>query len=77
MVCIFTNFWTWLGAVILIGFIFDGMVKVIEAARPHRKLRISQSGKSYVVEIENATEGDVDVALADVSLNGEEIYAND
>ena len=74
---IFSSFWTWAGTVILLVIVFDGVENVLGVLRRHRKVRVSQTGKTIVVEIENATTSDVDTALADVEQNRRENTADD
>ena len=74
---IFSSFWTWAGTVILLVIVFDGVENVLDVLRRHRKVRVSQTGKTIVVEIENATKSDVDTALADVEQNRRENTADD
>jgi len=74
---IFSSFWTWAGTVILLVIVFDGAESVLSVLRRHRKVRVSQTGKTIVVEIENATKSDVDTALADVEQNRRENTADD
>lgn len=74
---IFSSFWTWAGTVILLVIVFDGAESVLSVLRRHRKVRVSQTGKTIVVEIENATKSDVDMALADVEQNRRENTADD
>lgn len=61
MELIFTNFWTWLGTVILAATVLDGAAGVIKAARkPQRSVKRTVSKEGGVtVEITGATEWDV------------------
>lgn len=77
MAYILSNFWAWLGAMCLIICISNGIANVFAAARPVRKVRVSQFKGCVTVEIENATQADIDTALADISQNRKENNPDD
>lgn len=77
MAYILSNFWAWLGAMCLIICISNGIANVFAAARPVRKVRVSQVNGCVTVEIENATQVDIDTALADISQNRKENNPDD
>lgn len=60
---IFSSFWTWLGALILVAVVFDGISNIISAARPKRNVRIFRTDDTITFDIENAKQSDVDDAL--------------
>lgn len=69
---IFSNVWIWLGAVVLIAVIFDGIVKLIKAFLHRRTIKIyrfdGDNPKAKVVtEIENATAADVEQLAKETS----------
>lgn len=69
---ILSSFWTWLGAILLIAAVFDGIADVVKAIRPHRTVRVSQSETLVTVEIQDAAQSDVDLALASAAQNRKE-----
>lgn len=69
---ILSDFWAWLGAMCLIVCLSNGIANVFAAARPCRKVRISQKDDFTSVEIENATDSDVASALTDIQQNRRE-----
>lgn len=77
MAYILSNFWAWLGAMCLIVCISNGIANVCAAARSTRKVRVSQVNGCVIVEIENATQADIDTALADISQSMKEIKTDD
>ena len=62
---IFTNFWTWIGTVILVGVVCAGVADIIEAARkPSRAVDIYELPTGdRTVRIENATPEDIERAI--------------
>lgn len=70
---ILSSFWTWMGAVILVCLVAGALRDIVSAFGPRRKVKVSQRGDFITVEIENASEHDVRMALADVSRNAEVI----
>ena len=61
MSIIFANFWTWIGAVILVGALFDGVQETVRAAkRPERHIRMTTYGDgTCILEIDSADDRDV------------------
>ena len=62
---VFANFWTWLGALILIATLLGGVADIIKAAKkPERTIRVTSYGdKTSIVQIDNATPEDVRKAV--------------
>lgn len=62
---IFSSFWIWLGFIVATLCLFSGVVDIIKAFHPTRKVRITyyDDTHTHVVEIINATPKDVDKAL--------------
>ena len=62
---VFANFWTWLGALILVATLLSGVADIIKAAKkPERTVRVTTYGdKTSIVQIENATPEDVRKAV--------------
>lgn len=73
MECILHSFWTWLGTLILVYAVMDGVKIVVDILGSRRKVKVSQHGDYIIVEIENASEHDIRTALADVSRNADVI----
>ncbi len=74
---IFSSVWIWSGTVILISIAFDGIANVVKAIRPHRTVRVSQSETLVTVEIQDAAQSDVDLALASAAQNRKESDTHD
>lgn len=60
---ILSNFWVWLGAVILILAIGQAAVEVIKAVRPSRKISAYKIGDRWRMEIDGARRGDIAAAI--------------
>lgn len=60
---VLSNFWVWLGAVILILAIGQAAAEVIKAIHPPRKIEAYRIGERWHVQIEGARPGDVSEAL--------------
>lgn len=59
---VLSNFWVWLGAVILILAIGQAAVEVIKAVRPSRKISAYKIGDRWRMEIDGARRGDIAAA---------------
>lgn len=68
---IFANFWTWAGTVILLVMLLDGTVSVIKALRkPERTVRRTAfEDGTVIVEIDNATVGDIRRAVREIGAS--------
>lgn len=62
---VLSNFWVWLGAVILILAIGQAAVEVIKAVRPSRKISAYKIGDRWRMEIDGARRGDIAAAIRD------------
>ena len=60
---VLSNFWVWLGAVILILAIGQAAVEVIKAVRPSRKISAYKIGDRWRMEIDGARRGDIVAAI--------------
>lgn len=60
---VLSNFWVWLGAVILILAIGQAAVEVIKAVRPSRKISAYKIGDRWRMEIDGARRGDTAAAI--------------
>ena len=60
---VLSNFWVWLGAVILILAIGQAAVEVIKAVRPSRKISAYKIGDRWRMEIDGARRGDIAAAI--------------
>lgn len=60
---VLSNFWVWLGAVILILAIGQAAVEVIKAVRPSRKISAYKIGDRWRMEIDGARSGDIAAAI--------------
>ena len=60
---VLSNFWVWLGAVILIIAIGQAAVEVIKAVRPSRKISAYKIGDRWRMEIDGARRGDIVAAI--------------
>ena len=74
---IFANFWTWLGALILLATLLSGLAEVIKALRkpeyrpPERSVRVTTyEDETTIVQIENATAEDVERAVLTFCMPG-------
>lgn len=56
---VLSNFWVWLGAVILIFAIGQAAVEVIKAICPSRKINAYKIGDRWHMEIDGARRGDI------------------
>lgn len=56
---VLSNFWVWLGAVILILTIGQAAAEVIKAVRPPRKISTYKIGERWRMEIDGARRGDI------------------
>ena len=74
---IFANFWTWLGALILLATLLSGIVEVIKALqkpehKPERSVRVTTyEDETTIVQIENASAEDVERAVLTFCMPGE------
>lgn len=62
---IFSSFWTWAGAVILVAVVLGGVTDIIKAAKkPKRAVRMTTyRDKTCILEINGAEEDDVEQAM--------------
>lgn len=60
---VLSNFWVWLGAVILILAIGQATVEVIKAVHPSRKISAYKIGDRWRMEIDGARRGDIAAAI--------------
>lgn len=60
---VLSNFWVWLGAVILILSIGQAAVEVIKAVHPSRKISAYKIGDRWHMEIDGARRGDIAAAI--------------
>lgn len=62
---VFANFWTWLGALILLATLLGGVADIVKAMKkPERQVRVTTYGdKTSIVQIDNATPEDVRKAV--------------
>ena len=68
---VLSNFWIWLGAVILILAIGQAAVEVIKAVHPSRKISTYKIGDSWRIEVEGAGSGDVADAMRQINADDE------
>ena len=60
---VFSDFWIWLGLLILIATVGNYIVEAIRAARPRRKIEACGFEGRWQVKIDGANKTDVAVAL--------------
>lgn len=60
---VLSNFWVWLGAVILILAIGQAAVEIIKAVHPSRKISAYKIGDRWRMEIDGARRGDIAAAI--------------
>ncbi len=60
---VLSNFWVWLGAVILILAIGQEAVEIIKAVHPSRKISAYKIGDRWRMEIDGARRGDIAAAI--------------
>lgn len=60
---IFSNFWIWLGFVVLACCVLKYMVDLVNAIRAKRKVRVYKADDRWQVLVENASCEDVEAAL--------------
>ena len=70
---ILSSFWTWLGFIIATLCLCYGIVDIIKAIHPTRKVRITyyDDRHTHTVEIINAAPKDVDKALTEKATYGD------
>lgn len=68
---IYSNFWTWLGTVFLMATLLDGIINIIKALRkPERTVRRTTfEDGAVIVEIDNATVGDIRRAVKEIGAS--------
>jgi len=71
---IFSSVWIWLGCLVLLVVVIDGVVKLVKAVRGGRTIKIHHFEKTgtKVVEIAGADSADVSKAVALESVEKEE-----
>lgn len=71
---IFSNFWTWLGFVILVAEISGGVVELVKACKRNRKVTVVKDGEHIHTTIENATKDEAKNAVLSAAYtpNGKE-----
>lgn len=77
---IFANFWTWAGAVILLGTLFGGIQETIRAAKkPARHIRMTEYvDGTCIIEVDGADERDVRRAVeAELGVRGGRVEWSD
>lgn len=67
---VLSNFWVWLGGVILILAIGQAAVEVIKAVHPSRKISAYKIGDRWRMEIDGARRGDIIEALKAIENRG-------
>lgn len=60
---IFSSFWVWLGAVVLIAAAGEAVAGIIKAIHPARKITVYRTGDVVRVEVEGAGSGDIPAAV--------------
>lgn len=60
---VLSNFWVWLGAVILILAIGQAAVEIIKAVHPARKISTYKIGDRWHMEVDGARRGDIAAAI--------------
>lgn len=60
---IFSSFWRWLGFIILVLIIGDGVIGLVKACKRNRKVTVVRMGASIKTTIEDATEGEAKNAI--------------
>lgn len=68
---ILSNFWVWLGAVILILAIGQAAVEVIKVVHPSRKISAYKIGDRWHIEIDGAGRGDVATSIREIKKREE------
>lgn len=68
---VLSNFWVWLGAVILILAIGQAAVEVIKVVHPTRKIDAYRIGERWHIEIDGAGRGDVATVIREIKKKEE------
>lgn len=68
---VLSNFWVWLGAVILILAIGQAAVEVIKVVHPTRKIDAYRIGERWHIEIDGAGRGDVATVIQEIKKKEE------
>lgn len=74
---VLSGFWVWLGFVVLVGLVLQQLVELVKACKKTRKVAMYRMGDVYRVEIENATNRDVEKALRGQKVPGEPVGGSD
>lgn len=70
---IFSSFWVWLGTLILVCAVLDGVANIVSAVKCERKVRLFKTDDTISLDIENAKQSDVDDALDSVAQYKKEL----
>ena len=60
---IFSSFWAWLGFIILVSVIGGGVIELVKACKPNRKIKAYRIGNRWYFEAENVTRAEVEDAV--------------
>ena len=60
---IFSSFWVWLGAVVLIAAAVEAVAGIIKAIRQPRKITVHRAGDIVRAEVEGAGSRDIEAAF--------------